>query len=328
MSDMSAESDILILIPVFNDWEAVAMLLELLDRAMMEIESHPRVLLVDDGSTEPVPPDFDRRRLEWIRQIDVLGLRRNLGHQRALAIGLCWVEAKIPCRAVVIMDGDGEDAPEDVPRLLRAFAEKGERTIVFAERTRRSESWWFAFLYHSYRLLHYILTGVRVRVGNFSVIPVSLLSRLVVVSDLWNHYAAAVFKARLSHDTIPTQRGRRLSGRSRMDFVALVTHGLSAISVFGDRVGVRLLIVTSLLAGLAVFGLVTIAVIRLATTRAIPGWATTASGLLLVILTQLFTLLLVFTLVILSGRESSSFLPTRDYVHFVAGLRRVFPSHE
>jgi hypothetical protein len=179
-----------------------------------------------------------------------------------------------------------------------------------------------------YRLVHFLLTGIKVRVGNFSVIPSSLLSRLVVVSDLWNHYAASVFKAKLPHVSIPTQRATRLGGESSMDFAALVMHGLSAISVFGDRVGVRMLIVCAILGAIILSSLAGIVVVQLATALTIPGWVIYASGLLLVILIQLFSLLLFFTLVILAGRESSSFLPARDYEFFVSRAREVFPRDE
>ena len=72
----------------------------------------------------------------------MLRLRRNLGHQRAIAIGLTYIQAQMTTayEAVVVMDGDGEDAPEDVPRLLARLEAEGGRSIVFAERTRRSES--------------------------------------------------------------------------------------------------------------------------------------------------------------------------------------------
>ena len=92
-----------------------------------------------------------------------------------------------------------------------------------------------------------LLTGIPVRVGNFSVIPAAQLRRLVVVSELWNHYAAAVFKARTPKATVPTARAPRLAGRSRMNFVDLVTHGLSALSVHSELIGVRLLVVAAVL---------------------------------------------------------------------------------
>lgn len=172
-------------------------------------------------------------------------------------------------------------------------------------------------------MLHRALTGVPVRVGNFSVIPAPLLRRLVVVSELWNHYAAAVVRARLPRVLVPTRRARRLAGRSRMDFVGLVTHGLGAMSVFGDRVGVRLLIGAALVLLLTLVGIGAIVGIKFGTDLAIPGWATTAAGLLVAIFFQVFTLAVVFVFVVLGGRGGSGFLPARDYSWFVGGVRRV-----
>ena len=125
---------------------------------------------------------------------------------------------------------------------------------MFAERTRRSETWFFQLCYRVYQALHWMLTGIRVRVGNFSIIPRSLLSRLVVVSELWNHYAAAVFKSKLPFGSIKTKRAERLGGHSRMDFVGLVIHGLSALSVHGERIGVRLIVATDVASALHGFG--------------------------------------------------------------------------
>jgi glycosyltransferase involved in cell wall biosynthesis len=316
--------DIVVLIPVYNDWDAAALLLADLGARLPDRFGRARVLLVDDGSVSPAP-DL-RRSAEFARfdRIDVLELRRNLGHQRALAVGLCHVEANIPCRTVVVMDGDGEDAPADVAKLLDRMSLEAEPRIVFAERAKRSESVVFRVFYALYRWLHLLLTGIAVRVGNFSVVPYPLLRRLVAVSELWNHYAAAIFKARLPFVTVPTQRAVRLAGRSRMNFIALVTHGLSAISVFGDRVGVRLLVAVCGLFALVLGGLIATVAVKFATTVAIPGWATTAAGLLIVVMTQLVMLVAVFVFVVLSGREGSTFLPLRDYHYFIAGSKNLF----
>ena len=237
----ASPADVAILIPVFNDWAAVRMLLGDLDRALTAAGRSASVVLVDDGSTQPVPADLIGRPTA-LHRVSILTLRRNLGHQRALAVGLAYVEAHLPCRALVVMDGDGEDAPADVARLLDRFEAEGEQTIVFAERTRRSESTLFRIFYAAYRAAHWGLTGIRVRVGNFSVVPFSRLSSLVVVSDLWNHYPASVFRSRLPFTTHRTARARRLVGQSKMNFLSLVIHGLDAIAVFRDRVGVRLLV--------------------------------------------------------------------------------------
>src|SRR5262249_41744968 len=153
-------------------------------------------LIVDDGSTVPPDATFCTAAHRSLGRIDLVRLRRNLGHQRAIAIGLAYVEARVACAALVIMDGDGEDDPGDGPVLIRRCREEGFEKIVFAERTRRSESLAFRGFYGLYKIVHVLLTGIRVRVGNFSVVPRARLESLVAVSELWNHYAAAAFKSR------------------------------------------------------------------------------------------------------------------------------------
>ena len=238
------------LIPIYDDWEAVALLLAQLDGVLVQTGMHASILLVDDGSLVPVSRQIADRPYQAVDRIDVLSLRQNVGHQRAIAIALAYVHDRLEPAVTVVMDGDGEDAPRDVPRLVTRLHELGDGAIVFAERRRRSEQLAFRVFYSLYRLLHRLLTGIPVRVGNFSAVPAALLSRLVVVSELWNHYAAAVFKARLPRDTVPTERAPRLCGESRMNFVALVGHGLSALSVHAELIGVRLLVATGLLVGL------------------------------------------------------------------------------
>ena len=168
----AADEPLTILIPIFNDWAALEMLLELLDRALAEHGLSAGVLVVDDGSTLSAPArDRVDPTFRALRQVEVLELRRNLGTQRALAIGITFVEDRGHCDELVVMDGDGEDDPRDVPRLVMRSREEGGERIVFAERTKRSESALFRVFYVLYKVLHGILTGYGVRVGNFSVIP-------------------------------------------------------------------------------------------------------------------------------------------------------------
>jgi polyisoprenyl-phosphate glycosyltransferase len=316
----------IILIPIYNEWDTFAELAVRLDQVLTETRREAEILVVDDASLiEPgVRAEFQDFRA--IRRVDVLRLRRNLGHQRAIAIGLAYLEQQMAGdhEAVVVMDGDGEDAPEDVPRLLERLEAEGGRSIVFAERTRRSESLSFRFFYFLYRQLHYLLTSTRVRVGNFSAIPRRRLESLVAVSELWNHYAAAVFQSRQPYCTIPTRRAKRLGGRSSMSFVALVTHGLSAISVYREIIGVRLLMIAIILALTAVAGLIATVVMRLATPLAIPGWATSTAGLLLILLLQAMMLSFVFCFVILGDRNGTTFLPLRDYSYFISGTKMLY----
>lgn len=314
-------SPYVILMPVFNDWAAARLLLQHLDRELSAHGIAADVLFVDDCPTDDFPLGVVRDDFAAIRQVDVLTLRRNLGHQRALAIGLCYVAANRPCHAVVVMDADGEDLPADVPRLIDAYAHAGGRRIVFARRTRRSEGVLFTIFYQLYRGLHRLLTGVKVEVGNFSVVPQKLLQRLVINSELWNHYSAAVIHSHLLTALVPTRRGERLVGGSRMSFAALAAHGLSAMSVYADRIGVRLLAATGVVFVLWFAAFCATVAIRLFTTVAIPGWAMIVTGIALIMLSQAGLLALIFIFMIQRSRAAPSFIPARDYEIFVESMR-------
>jgi len=256
-----------------------------------------------------------------------LELRKNVGHQRALCVGLVCLRENDPGRAVLVMDADGEDAPSDVPRLLQEFVRQGQQKVIFAERGRRAEGIMFKAFYQFYRFVHRVLVGFDIRVGNFSLVPASHLDRLVVSSDLWNHYAAAVTRSKVPLATVRVDRAKRLGGQSNMGFIGLVVHGLSAMSVFGDTIGTRLLMVSSGLGVLAAASICLTIVIRLATNLAIPGWATYTAGLLLLLLFQSLTLALVFTFVVLHNRGQSNFIPIRDCPYYIRTLRTVFDHH-
>jgi hypothetical protein len=178
--------------------------------------------------------------------------------------------------------------------------------------------------YRLYKIFHFCLTGVRVQVGNFSILPSGYLRTLVVMPELWNHYAAAVFRSRLPFTAIPIPRGHRIAGESKMNFVSLIVHGMSAISVFGDVVGVRLLVASLAGTAMALLGIVAVICIRAFTILAIPGWATYAAGALAIILIQFIAMASVFTFTILSDRTSLSFLPLRDCGMLVEGVKDIY----
>jgi len=310
-------NDLVILAPVFNDWPAVRLLLPRLDTELANNRLRARVVLVNDGSFVPPPQSLVDVELKSITQLRVLSLRRNLGHQRALAIGLAFVHAQMPCAAVVVMDADGEDDPADVPRLVAELRARNDQEIVFAQRIRRSEGIVFTLLYRLYRAVHRLLTGISVQVGNFSVVPYGLLDRLVVVSDLWNHYAAAVFQARLPYRMVPTHRGARLSGQSSMNLVSLVGHGLSAIAVFADRVGVRILIAAIAMFAVTMIGLGIVLGGSILSHVAPAPWVVVAAIVSLVIVVQTIATASLFVLQVLFARGGATFIPARDYQFFV-----------
>jgi hypothetical protein len=315
---------LVIVIPVFNDWASIGLLLPEIDRIVGPLPYQCEVLLVDDGSETSLPPDGTHRSYEHLRKIEVLHLRKNLGHQRAIALGLFQVYECGGADVVVVMDADGEDCPEHIPILLDKLQSARGAKVVFAARTKRLESFWFRLFYRLYRSLHLFLTGIHVRVGNFSAVPARYLTNLLVSSDLWNHYAAAVIRARIPVDEVPLPRGKRLTGRSTMNFTSLVVHGFSAMSVFSDIISVRLLALAGASA-VVVIGLAAAVIgVRFFTEAAVPGWATSTLGILLALLMQLVLLCAVLVFLVISGRDRVGFLLVRDGRYFLGGVTSLY----
>ena len=313
---------IAIVTPVLDDWVSFAVLVAEISNLFTGSDFAFRVYAVDDGSN--VAFDADAVALpeaSCIHSIEVISLAANLGHQRAIAVGLCAIAESTDVDAVLVMDADGQDRPVDIALLL-GTSFRHPRHVVLAKRARRSESYTFRLWYGVYRLLFYALTGQPINFGNYCVIPMAAVRRLAHMPELWNNLAASIMRSRLAYTTVPTLRGGRFAGRSRMNLVSLIIHGLSAMSVHTDKIFVRILLAAAFVAATAGFGIAGVAGIRIATDLAIPGWATIAAGDLLIILLQTLVIVVAVTLTFLAGRSHRPFVPIVDCPPFVAHRER------
>jgi len=314
--ETSLQGRMVICIPVFDDWECAIELLSRIDNVFSGLHYRPEVLFVDDGSIQPPPKEMDVK-FERITKVGVLRLIRNVGHQRAIAIGLAYICENIPCKAVVVMDGDGEDSPDHITKLIERFEAGNCGQIVFAKRSRRTEGLLFKVLYWLYRWAHYALTSIKIQVGNFSLIPRKLLPDVTSTAEVWNHYAASVFKAKLPINLVPLERSRRLHGKSKMNIPALVTHGLGAISVFSEIVSARLLVATVMVGVVLLLTTSIVLSVQFFAGLAIPWWTTAGLGILMLLVLQLFMIALFFAFGTLQHRSAINLLSRRDCLQFV-----------
>lgn len=308
----------IVLMPVYDDWRSFHALLGSLDLALAERGLAAQVIAVNDGSEtveDLMHPIGPMRALSSIR---VIHLKRNVGHQRAIALGLSYVARESPNASVLVMDADGEDRPEDAVKLVEAGRSDSQQRIIFAQRTKRSECTAFRFFYACYRVLFCVATGKRMHMGNFSFIPALRVARLVADPSLWNHYAATVVRSRLPYCLVPSERGTRLAGRSQMNFLSLFLHGLSAVAVFTDILACRALLATLAMTLLSMGLCVAATGIRVFTRIAIPGWATYAVGLGSVLFLQTISLTSFLVFLVLSDRSKALFVPVDEYESFVA----------
>lgn len=321
MSPETSARRIAIVTPVYNDWESFAVLADKISAVAAANGLRISILAVDDGSVHGAPPRFDPPRA-GIESVEVVHLIRNLGHQRAIAVGLAVLKEREWNIPVIVMDSDGEDDPENLPRLLEEH-DRDPSHIIFARRVRRSENFVFRVFYNIFKLIFRVLTGRSISFGNYSLIPPAVLNRIVYLQEIWNHFAAGVMHSGLLWKTIPTSRGRRYVGQSRMNMIALVLHGLSAISVYIEVVYVRLLFFSLGVMLLDVIGFLIIVYIRFMTPLAIPGWATNVAIGLTVIMTQAILFLATLSFVVLSYRSSKMFIPAVDFRDYLMNIERV-----
>jgi hypothetical protein len=287
---------------------------------------HLDVIAVDDGSTiSPATSFLADVILANLRRVDVLHLACNLGHQRAIAIGLSEVDERGEYTCAIVMDSDGEDSPEDLPKLLTAGRQHTGH-IVVAQRARRSEGRLFKAFYIGYKALFHLLTGKPIAFGNYCVVPAPLINRLVYMPEIWNNLAAAVMRSKLPIHHHPTNRGMRYAGQSKMNLVGLFIHGLSAVSVYGDIAFTRVLAFSVGLSALTLIGILVVSGIRLFTDLAIPGWASYMVGFLIVVLMQALMLSAGAVFLLLNNRSMPSIVPKKVCSQFVRSSTTLLPA--
>jgi len=226
----------IILIPVYNDWKSVFKLLENIDRQITEWNVEVLVLIINDASTEERPKT--EISLKKIKSVRVVNMKQNQGHARCNAAGLKYLTEKENFDYVIVMDGDGEDRPEELTPLLNRSKENPSKTVT-ADRIKRSEGPFFKLLYECHKILTFVFTGKLIKFGNYSCLPKEDATKLANEACIWSSFSGSVMKIILDRVSIPSIRGKRYFGPTQMNFFKLLVHSFSIIAVFKGSVIVR-----------------------------------------------------------------------------------------
>jgi hypothetical protein len=278
-----------IVTPVYEDRESFAELCRRLAVVERGGEARFHVIAVDDGSLAAAP-EVSAIAAAGLSG-EVLRLARNVGHQAAISIGLARAWSIPNLTACIVMDSDGEDTPDSIPALLAAAASP-KADVAVAERAKRSETFTFKTFYAVYKRLFRLLTGQVLRFGNFMALSPVALERLSGMYETSTHVAAATVKAKLRRADVPTDRGTRYAGASKMNFPSLVLHGMRAVMVFSDLVLTRMALALVAMATIVVVVVIGALAMKLSG-FATPGWVTIVTGfaLSLFLQTGLFTMI-------------------------------------
>ena len=239
---------IIILIPVFNDWESFKKLIfEINDIISNLQEIHFECLVINDASSIEQPK---LTRPSNIKYLEILNMKENRGHARCNAFGIRHVFQKKDFDYLILMDGDGEDRPIEIKNLVEAINIEPKVSVV-AKRVKRSEGPFFQFLYQVHKLITLIFTGKNINFGNFSILTKEDVEKLHSKASLWSSFSGTVKKNITSLNEINSVRGSRYFGPSQMSLPKLLIHSFSIIAVFKYQVFLRSTFIIILLAYLS-----------------------------------------------------------------------------
>ena len=225
-----------ILIPIYNDWQSVFKLLENINSEISGLEHEFSAIIVNDASTESRPEI--NLNLDNLNSIKIINMKENRGHARCNAAGLKHIFENEEFDYVIPMDGDGEDRPEEIKQLIDNLNYHPDKPIV-GERIKRSEGIFFKFCYFAHKIITSTFTGQSIKYGNYTCLPKSIVEKMINEKATWSSFSGALAKIIKDRAIIPSERGTRYFGPSKMSFKNLIIHSLSIISVFRTNVLIR-----------------------------------------------------------------------------------------
>ena len=307
---MIKQNQVVIVTPVYEDVKAASALF----RALCDQYGDAIfIVAVDDGSVkQPLTRDvITNANLNGV----VIKLKRNVGHQRAIAIGLGYVNDNLrDAKTVVVMDSDGEDTPASIEQLTLPLGEDSVDVVVAARKS-RVESFKFKAFYILYKMLFQLLSGKKISFGNFMAIKPRAIERLVNMQELGLHVAATVLSSKLRIRSMAIARGPRYAGKSKMNFVGLVLHGFRGLMVFAEDVLVRVGIASAVIACFTIVASVFAVGLKLLD-FATPGWFSVALGILFLVFLQTGTLTLM--MLMLTGVVKNKSVEPHAYKAFIS----------
>jgi len=220
---------IIILMPVYNDWESLIKLLNEINSAINDIKDCEfKCLIINDSSTLKNPEIIKPKNFQSLK---IINMKENRGHARCNAFGLRYINLKEDYDYVIVMDSDGEDRPVEIKDLIKKTKENPTSSVV-AKRVKRSEGPIFQTLYLVHKIITLIFTGKKINFGNYSCIRKQDVYSLVDQASLWSSFSGSLKKNLKNLNEINSIRGLRYFGPSKMSLISLILHSFSIIAVF------------------------------------------------------------------------------------------------
>lgn len=219
-----------VVVPVFNEAEILDELITRCLRAAGDAVPRCELVLVDDGSTDETPRVLAAHAADG--RLRVVRLAHNQGQFRATQQGMRQARGEL----VVVLDGDMQDPPEEIPRLVAALrASPDGVTAACAVKSVRDDPAWLRLGAALFHLLQATLVRGHVPpgAGSFCVMRRVAVAQVTELPVARANLAAALAAVGVVAVAVPYRKMARYDARSRVGFVGLVREALGSLALTG-----------------------------------------------------------------------------------------------
>jgi dolichol-phosphate mannosyltransferase len=227
---MTRQPSVSVAIPVYNEEEIVSELLRRTQAVLDGIPGGPhQMVVVDDGSTDATLELLEEAAARNPNLV-VVSLSRNFGHQTALGAALDHVSGDV----VISMDGDLQDPPEAIPRLLKACEEGYD--VVYVQRVNRKETWWLRLCYYLFYRLVAALSNIHLPLdsGDFGLMSRHVVEEIRRMPEHHRYIRGMRSWVGFRQTGVQIERSARNAGRTKytpLKLVKLASDGIFAFSI-------------------------------------------------------------------------------------------------
>lgn len=271
--------------PVYNEAGALRELCSRVAAALEKIGELFEIVLVNDGSTDD-SLQVIRQLVSEDRHIKGVNLSRNFGQQPALTAGIDLAAGD----AVVLMDADLQDSPEDLPLLIEKWREGYE--VVYAMREKRKENFLMRAAFRTFYRVQTYLANVRMPVdsGIFCLMDRKVVDSIKSLPEQNRYLPGLRAWVGFRQTGVPMERAERYDRRARVGLrglVKLAIDGVIGFSSFPLRIATFMSLFVGMISLLVIFFIL---FHKFVTHKALPGWASTMGSTLILGALILFSL--------------------------------------
>ena len=217
----------ILLIPIYNDWRSLNYLI---NKLITVKKFNLELIIINDHSTKKILDTIKNKK-----KITIVNLKKNIGSQGSIAVGLKFIKDNYSNCNIIVMDGDGEDNPNIISKLIHLSNRYPEK-IITVNRTTRTENIFFRILYEANLILTTLLVFKYLRFGNFSLLKSKYIKKVLSNSDIWFAYSAAIANNFINIKKIYAKKELRYFDKSKMNYIKLIFHSLKILSVFRKKI--------------------------------------------------------------------------------------------